>query len=85
MIALVKSPLAEKYDLSSVKSFASGAASLSKELCDMLRDMHRIEVTDGYGMTESRYPPLTFSVSYYCLANAGGSLFTQAECGPSCQ
>lgn len=56
MIALVKSSLADKYDISTIKSFASGAASLSKELCDMVKQMHDIGVTDGYGMTESMYP-----------------------------
>lgn len=55
VIALVKSSLADKYDISSVKSFASGAAYLSKELCDMVKKMHDIGVTDGYGMTESMY------------------------------
>ncbi|KAL4402155.1 CoA-ligase [Malassezia pachydermatis] len=52
MIALVRSPLAKKYDLSSIKSLASGAASLSKELCELVRDKYGLHVTDGYGMTE---------------------------------
>lgn len=55
VIALVKSSLSDKYDISSIKSFASGAASLSRELCNMVKQMHRIGVTDGYGMTESMY------------------------------
>lgn len=52
LLALSSSPLAEKYDISSIKSFASGAASLSNELCDLVYKKHRIPVTDGYGMTE---------------------------------
>lgn len=64
VIALVRSPLAKKYDLSSIKSLASGAASLSKELCELVRDKYGLHVTDGtylynspsgYGMTESMF------------------------------
>ncbi|WFD31644.1 hypothetical protein MSPP1_002683 [Malassezia sp. CBS 17886] len=50
--ALAMSPVADKYDLSSIRSFASGAASLSKELCNLVLERHGIPVTDGYGMTE---------------------------------
>lgn len=53
LIALVRSPLADNYDLSSIKSVASGAAYLSKELCDMVYERYRISITDGYGMTET--------------------------------
>lgn len=47
VIALVRSPLAKRYDLSTIKSFASGAASLSKELCDLVHQKYGISVTDG--------------------------------------
>lgn len=53
LIALVRSPLADKYDLSTIKSFASGAAYLSKELCQMVKERYGISITDGYGMTET--------------------------------
>ena len=53
LIALVRSPLADKYDLSTIKSFASGAAYLSKELCQMVNKRYGISITDGYGMTET--------------------------------
>ncbi|PKI84109.1 hypothetical protein MVES1_002027 [Malassezia vespertilionis] len=52
LLALASSPLAAEYDLGSIKSFASGAATLSKELCDLVRERRGIPVTDGYGMTE---------------------------------
>lgn len=52
LLALATSPLASRYDLSSVQSFASGAATLSKELCQMVYEKKGIPVTDGYGMTE---------------------------------
>lgn len=53
LIALVRSPLADNYDLSTIKSFASGAAYLSKELCHMVKERYGINITDGYGMTET--------------------------------
>lgn len=52
LLALATSPLADKYDISTIKSFASGAASLSQELCALVMKRHGIKVTDGYGMTE---------------------------------
>ncbi|WFC96204.1 hypothetical protein MBRA1_002860 [Malassezia brasiliensis] len=52
LMAMATSPLAEKYDVSSIRSFASGAASLSKELCALVYKKNGIPVTDGYGMTE---------------------------------
>ncbi|WFD44021.1 hypothetical protein MPSI1_002686 [Malassezia psittaci] len=52
LMAIATSPLADKYDLSSIKSFASGAASLSDELCELVYDKKKIPVTNGYGMTE---------------------------------
>lgn len=52
LLALAQSHLVNKYDISSIRSFASGAAYLSKELCKMVHEMHGIQVTDGYGLTE---------------------------------
>ena len=52
LMAMATSTLAEKYDVSSIRSFASGAASLSKELCALVYKKNGIPVTDGYGMTE---------------------------------
>lgn len=58
----------DKYDLSSLKSVASGAASLSYELRALLRERRGICVTDGYGMTESVL--LLTSVADYFDANS---------------
>ena len=52
VLDLAKSPLAEKYDISSMKTAASGAAALSVELRKLVREKHQIEITNGYGMTE---------------------------------
>lgn len=52
LLALATSPLVKQYDVSTIKSFASGAAKLSKELCQLVLEKQGIPVTDGYGMTE---------------------------------
>mgnify|MGYP002712116075 FL=1 len=62
LIALVRSPMADKYDLSSIKSLASGAAFLSKELCTMVNDRYGIRITDG------TYPPILYTYIYVCAS-----------------
>lgn len=53
MVLLAKSPLVSKYDLSSVKVIWCGAAPLSKEVEDAVKDRLRVPfVRQGYGMTE---------------------------------
>uniref|UniRef100_A0A1I8AD01 4-coumarate--CoA ligase 1-like n=1 Tax=Steinernema glaseri TaxID=37863 RepID=A0A1I8AD01_9BILA len=54
MVLLAKSPLVDKYDLSSLRALSSGGAPLSKSLCDevMKRFPNVISVIQGYGMTE---------------------------------
>lgn len=42
----------DQYDVSSIKSLASGAATLTKDLRQLLFERKGIRVTDGYGMTE---------------------------------
>ncbi|EPQ31905.1 uncharacterized protein PFL1_00104 [Pseudozyma flocculosa PF-1] len=52
LLALAKSSEVDKYDVSSLKRVASGAASLSAELEAAVQKRLGIRSTDGYGMSE---------------------------------
>ncbi|GLJ42765.1 hypothetical protein SUGI_0886780 [Cryptomeria japonica] len=53
-VALTKSPIVTKYDLSSLKRIGSGGAPLGKETIDEFMALFpNIEVSQGYGLTES--------------------------------
>lgn len=53
-VLMTKHPLTKKYDLSSLEEVACGAAALSKETEDDLRQlMPGVKVFQGYGMTET--------------------------------
>lgn len=72
VVAMVKSPLVRKYDLSSVEQAGSGAAPLGREVCvefEKLWPPGRINVKQGWGMTEitcsaAGWPPHLYSGSY---------------------
>ncbi|KAK4436732.1 4-coumarate--CoA ligase 1 [Sesamum alatum] len=54
VLAIAKSPLVDKYDLSSVRTVMSGAAPLGKELEDAVRiKFPNAKLGQGYGMTEA--------------------------------
>jgi 4-coumarate--CoA ligase len=54
LIRLVRDPIVNNYDLSCVKAFFSGAAPLSREIIEQLRDRFPgTGIKQGYGMTES--------------------------------
>ncbi|XP_037050002.1 4-coumarate--CoA ligase 1-like [Bradysia coprophila] len=59
MVFLAKSPLVDKYDLSSLISIACGAAALSKEVEDQVRERFlknyntEVMIRQAYGMSES--------------------------------
>ncbi|GMR44957.1 hypothetical protein PMAYCL1PPCAC_15152 [Pristionchus mayeri] len=54
LVFLAKHPICSKFDLSSIKSIASGAAPAGKDICDevMKRYPHIEFIEQGYGMTE---------------------------------
>ncbi|KAG5668823.1 hypothetical protein PVAND_016746 [Polypedilum vanderplanki] len=60
MVLLAKSPLVDKYDLSSIKDIGSGAAHLSVEIEEqvMKRFKGQVTIRQGYGMTESVFGTL---------------------------
>ncbi|EYU24553.1 hypothetical protein ABFS82_04G114600 [Erythranthe guttata] len=54
VLAIAKSPVVDKYDLSSVRTVMSGAAPLGKELEDAVRKKFpNAKLGQGYGMTEA--------------------------------
>ncbi|KAH7297657.1 hypothetical protein KP509_25G005600 [Ceratopteris richardii] len=54
LVALAKSPMVQKFDLSSLVSVGSGAAPLSKEVMDAFtKRFPHVYVSQGYGLTES--------------------------------
>ncbi len=59
VLALAKHPMVDDYDLSSLRVIFSGAAPLSGELADAVRDRLGVGVVQGYGLTESS--PVTHS------------------------
>lgn len=53
LVFLAKSPLVDKYDVSNLKLIGCGAAPLSKEISDAVRDRLKVlAVRQGYGMSE---------------------------------
>jgi acyl-CoA synthetase (AMP-forming)/AMP-acid ligase II len=50
---LTKSPLVDKYDLSSVRDMVSGGAPLDAEMAQQCRERLNCGVAQGYGMTEA--------------------------------
>lgn len=54
VLALAKSPLVDKYDLSSLEVVGSGGAPLGKEVAEKFKERFpNIEIGQGYGLTES--------------------------------
>jgi acyl-CoA synthetase (AMP-forming)/AMP-acid ligase II len=59
VLALAKHPLVDEFDLSSLRLIFSGAAPLAGELADEVRRRLKVDVVQGYGMTE--LSPVTHS------------------------
>lgn len=53
ILAFSKHPVVDKYDLSSMRMFHSGAAPLTPELATALWDRLKIAVKQGYGLSET--------------------------------
>ena len=53
VLQLCKSPILDRYDLSSLKMMNSGAAPLTKELVDELWGKRKLKVKQGYGLSET--------------------------------
>lgn len=70
LIRLVRDPLVDKYDLSCLRRFSSGAAPLSDEIIQILKKKFpQTGFKQGYGMTESAscitaHPPWFYDYKY---------------------
>lgn len=82
IIRLVRDPLVDKYDLSHVTRFSSGAAPLSEEIIHQLqKKFPNTGFKQGYGMTEScscitAHPADKYSYKY---AHSGGAIVASTE------
>ena len=70
LIRMVRDPIVDKYDLSFLRRFSSGAAPLSEEIIQMLKKKFpQTGFKQGYGMTEScscitAHPPSHYDFKY---------------------
>lgn len=70
LIRLVRDPIVDKYDLSHLRRFSSGAAPLSEEIIQLLqKKFPQTGFKQGYGMTEScscitAHPPEKYAYKY---------------------
>ena len=82
LIRLVRDPLVDKYDLSNVRRFSSGAAPISEEILQLLqKKFPHTGFKQGYGMTEScscitAHPPEKYDYKY---AHAVGTVVAGTE------
>lgn len=82
LIRLVRDPIVDKYDLSHITRFSSGAAPLSEEIIQQLqKKFPNTGFKQGYGMTEScscitAHPPEKYSYKY---AHSGGAIVASTE------
>lgn len=82
LIRLVRDPIVDKYDLSHVTRFSSGAAPLSEEIIQLLqKKFPNTGFKQGYGMTEScscitAHPPDKYAYKY---AHSGGAVCASTE------
>lgn len=53
VLALAKSPVVEKYDLSSIVMMNSGAAPLTREIVEAAYSRLKLKVKQGYGLSET--------------------------------
>ncbi|KAE9372789.1 putative 4-coumarate-CoA ligase [Stipitochalara longipes BDJ] len=77
VVALAKSPLTKKYDLSSIRDIGSGAAPLSGEVieeCEALWPSRDRKLQQGWGMTEATCSLLGWDPTRECDPNSVGEL-----------
>jgi len=73
-IAIVNLPNIRDYDLTSLRTVSSGAASLPVKVLEAFRELTGVEIMEGYGLTETS-PTLT--------TNAAGPVTKPGSVGPA--
>ena len=82
LIRLVRDPIVDRYDLSSLRRFSSGAAPLSEKIIQLLKQKFpKTGFKQGYGMTEScscitAHPPAFYD---YRHAHAVGTIVASTD------
>lgn len=71
VVFLTKHPLVKQYDLSCVKEIRCGAAALGAELEKELETKFKVNVAQGYGMTETTLGVLTIPIHLKKHGSAG--------------
>ncbi|KAF2470213.1 4-coumarate-CoA ligase-like protein [Lindgomyces ingoldianus] len=82
VVAMAKHPATRKFDLSSVERVGSGAAPLGREVCAELEKLWpdgRVNVKQGWGMTEATCAVTTFHPAALSLS------FSVGELAPNCE
>ncbi|KAL6230939.1 hypothetical protein BDW75DRAFT_55514 [Aspergillus navahoensis] len=84
VVALAKHPLVKsgRYDLSSVEEIGSGAAPLGREVCEEVEALWppgKINIKQGWGMTEATCSILGWSPVERCLTASVGELNANCE------
>jgi acyl-CoA synthetase (AMP-forming)/AMP-acid ligase II len=72
VLLLGKSPIVDKYDLSSLRLVNSGAAPLTKELVSIVRKRLSVPVRQGYGLSETS--PATHQQTWESKGHPIGSI-----------
>lgn len=72
LVFLAKSPLVDKYDVSSLLLIGCGAAPLSKEIGDAVRSrLNVVAIRQGYGMSEMTFSVLTQTEGFEKVGSVG--------------
>ncbi|CAG8662257.1 10304_t:CDS:2, partial [Funneliformis mosseae] len=79
VLLLVKSPITKKYNLSSLQLIISGAAPLSKDLIESFYNVHKINIKQGYGLTETT-PVTHLDLTTDIVYGSCGILVPNMEC-----
>jgi acyl-CoA synthetase (AMP-forming)/AMP-acid ligase II len=82
VVAMAKHPATKKFDLSSVEGVGSGAAPLGREACEQLEKLWppgKINVKQGWGMTEATCALTTFAPDRFSSSFSVGELLANCE------
>jgi 4-coumarate--CoA ligase len=82
VVAMAKHPATKKFDLSSIERVGSGAAPLGREVCEEFEKLWadgRINVKQGWGMTEATCAITTFHPSKLSTSFSVGELLANCQ------